>query len=228
MTLMSDPTRNGLPATEEWQAFRREAEKHQKDLERALRRRMVHDPRASKARIQNQGPSDLADEAFAWVLSEWRSKPSATPPEMWMRKRALQLLDESLDREALDAESRAEERSEELRLWKQELLGDDEERARWRDIVHGSSRERPAPFDGLAADASVSRVESRLDEQDRMEDLDQALARLPEMRRRIVVHRFLDELSIDDIAYLVDVPVNDVERELGEAVRVLRHDLSAR
>lgn len=145
-----------------------------------------------------------------------------------MRKRALQLLDESLDREALDAESRAEERSEELRLWKQELLGDDEERARWRDIVHGSRRERPAPFDGLAADASVSRVESRLDEQDRMDDLDQALARLPEMRRRIVVHRFLDELSIDDIAYLVDVPVNDVERELGEAVRVLRHDLSAR
>jgi RNA polymerase sigma factor (sigma-70 family) len=227
MTAMSDVTRNGLPDTEEWRAFRHEALRHRKDLERSLRRLMLHDPRATRARVQNLAPPDLADEAFTWVLSEWRAKPASTSPEQWMRKRALQLLDESLDREALDAESRAEERFEERRLRRHELLADDEDRLRWRELLDGSGRERPVPFDGLAADDSVSRVETRLAETATFEELDRALARLPEVPRRIVVHRFLDDLGVDDIAYLLDVPADEVERQLAEAVRTLRHELSA-
>jgi DNA-directed RNA polymerase specialized sigma24 family protein len=228
MKTMSEPTRNGLPDSVEWQTFRREALRHRKDLERTLRRVLVHDARAAKARVQNLAPADLADEAITWGFSEWRSKPAATPPEMWVRKRAFQLLDEALDREALDAESRAEERSEERKLRRQELLADDEDRARWRDLVDGSRRERPVPFDGLAADDAMSRLETRLDETETLGELDRALERLPELRRRIVVHRYLDELAVDDIAYLLDVPAADVERELAEAVRTLRHELSSR
>lgn len=235
MTSMSDrQTRgesngftNGHPGGIEWELFRRDAETFRKDLERFLRRRLVHDPRAARARLQNIAPPDLADEAFAWALDEWRSKPSGTTPEIWARKRALQLLDEMLDSEALAAESRAEERAEESRLHSLELLADDEERERWLEIVDGAGDE-PVPFDGLAADDEMSRVESRLDATETLGLLDAALAKLPETRRRVVVHTYIDELAADDVAYLLDLPVGDVERELAAGVASLRQDLAPR
>jgi RNA polymerase sigma factor (sigma-70 family) len=235
MTSMSDSrttgsgngTAHGHPGGTEWDRFRRDAETLRKDLERFLRRRLVHDPRAARARIQNIAPPDLADEAFAWALDEWRSKPATTTPEMWTRKRALQLLDDMLDSEALAAESRAEERAEETRLHSLELLGDEEERERWLEIVDGAADE-PVPFDGLAADDELSRVESRLDSTETLGLLDAALARLPETRRRVVVHTYMDELSPEDIAYLLDLPAGEVRHELDAAVAALRKDLSPR
>jgi len=215
----------GQPEAAEWTQFRRDAGTLRKDLERFLRRRMVHDARAAKARVQNVAPADLADEAFAWALAEWRSKPATTSPELWTRKRALQLLDEMLDSEALAAESRAEERAEETRLHAHELLADEEERDRWLEMLDGSGDE-PVPFEGLAADDEVSRVESRLAETEMLGQLERALAKLPEMRRRIVVHSFVDELSADDVAYLLDVSVGDVEGELAAGVSALRKDLT--
>jgi RNA polymerase sigma factor (sigma-70 family) len=218
---------NGHPEAAEWTQFRRDAETLRKDLERFLRRRLVHDARAAKARLQNIAPADLADEAFAWALDEWRSKPATTTPELWARKRALQLLDEMLDSEALAAESRAEERAEESRLHAHELLADDEERERWLEILDGAGDE-PVPFEGLAADDDVSRVESRLDETEMLGQLDRALSRLPEVRRRVVVHSFIDELTPEDVAYLLDLSVGHVEQELAAGVAALREDLAPR
>lgn len=228
MSPMTETTPNGsaTPDSAEWAAFRREAGEHRKDLERSLRRLLVHDPRAAKARIQNLSPPDLADEAFTWALDEWRSKPTGTSPAQWMRKRALHLLDESLDRESLAAESRAEERREESRQLARDLLKDDEERERWLELVEDSTAELPVQFDGLAADDEVSSVESRLDATEVLEHLDRALARLPEVRRRIVVHSFLDELSPEDVSYLLDMSVADVELELASAVKSLRLELT--
>lgn len=211
----------------EWDEFRQDAETIRKDLERLLRRRMVHDPRAAKARLQNIAPPDLADESYAWALEEWRSKPHSTSPQMWARKRALQLLDESLDSESLAAESRAEERAEESRLYAQELLNDDEERERWMDILESGGDDR-VPFDGLVADDAVSNVESRLAETELLQQLDGALARLPETTRRVVVHSFLDDLPADDVAYLLDLSAEDVVRELAAGVKALRADLAPR
>lgn len=232
MTTMTEPMppRTDLPRSEEWEAFRHDAPEIRKDLERTLRRILVHDPRATTARRQNVAPADVADEAFAWVLAEWRSKPSATSPAQWMRKRALQILDESLDRELLDAESRREERAEEARLRRFEVLDDvdDDERTRWIEMVGGAHRSHPEPFDALVADESVSSVEARLTETELLEQLDREMAALPEIRRRILVHRILDELPVDDIAYLLDVTAEDVERELDGAVRDLRNRLTAR
>ena len=219
---------HGAPEAAEWSVFRQDAGRVRKDLERLIRRRMVHDPRAARARVQNISPPDLADDAFAWALGEWRSKPQATTPAQWMRKRALQLLDEALDVEALAAESREEERREESRLLTLSLVTDDEERARWLDLLDGGPGDAPEPFDGLEADEDVSSVESRLDETELLEQLDQALARLPERSRRVVVHRFIDELTAEDVAYLLDISTDDVERELGVAVETLRRELTPR
>ncbi|MCE9634593.1 MAG: hypothetical protein K8T90_02720 [Planctomycetes bacterium] len=210
----------------EWDEFRQDAETIRKDLERLLRRRMIHDPRAAKARLQNISPPDLADESYAWALEEWRSKPHATSPQMWVRKRALQLLDESLDTESLAAESRAEERLEESRILARELLTDDQERDRRLELLESEGGDDSLPFDSIAADEAVSNVESRLAETELLERLDGALARLSETTRRVVVHSFLDDLPADDVAYLLDLSAEDVVRELASGVKALRADLT--
>lgn len=214
MTTMSHTTetngRAAEPAMGEWAEFRSAAALHQKEVERSLRRQLVHDSRAATARLQNVSARDLADEAFAWTLSEWRSKPAGTTPEKWMRKRALQILDEALDREALAAESRAEERLEESRVVAMGIATDDEERTRWLEMMDGKG-DPPVPFDGLAAADEMSRVDVRLDETEQLQQLERALARLPEIRRRVVVHRYLDDLPTEDVAYLLDVTTTEVE-----------------
>lgn len=227
MFTMTEPTedRAELPTSEEWTAFQQNALEHRKDLERTLRRLLTHDRRTDGARASGVSARDVADEALTWALSEWRSKPSRTPPAQWMRKRAIQLLEEALDRETLDDEGRREELLEERRQRKLEHVVDDEERTRWRDLI-GSRREPPVPFDGLAADDQVSRVESRLDETELLEQLDRELGNLPEIGRRVLVHRYLDDLGVDDIAYLLDLPVEDVQRELDGAVADLRRRLA--
>jgi DNA-directed RNA polymerase specialized sigma24 family protein len=220
---------NHLPESGEWREFRAHAEQHRHELERSLRRRLVHDPRAATARVQNLSVRDLADESLAWTLDQWRAKPTGTSPAQWMRKRGLQILDEALDREALAAESRAEERAAEGRQHARDLLQDDEERSRWLDLLApDAADETEEPFDGLTSDPDVSSVESRLDETERLLELDRALLRLPEVRRRVVVHRYLDGFDRDDIAYLLDLTADEVDRELAAAVKALRLDLAVR
>lgn len=225
--------RNGRSAaddapTGEWSDYRQDAARHRRELERTLRRQLLHDPRAAVARLHNVAPRDIADEAITWALGEWRSKPTGTAPDQWTRKRALQILDESLDREALAAESRDEERREETRLHAQEILADEEERARWMEMLDGEESDPPVPFEGLAADDDVSSVESRLAATEMLGELDRALGRLPEVRRRAVVHHFLDDLAIDDVAYLLDLPASEVETEIAAGMKSLRLALSPR
>lgn len=209
----------------DWEEFRQDAATIRKDLERLLRRRMIHDPRAAKARLQNIAPADLADESYVWALEEWKAKPHATSPQMWARKRALQILDESLDSESLAAESRAEERLEESRILARELLTDDQERERWMEILENGGDDS-LPFESIAADDEVSSVETRLAETEMLQRLDGALSRLPETTRRVVVHSFLDDLPADDVAYLLDLSAEDVVRELASGVKALRADLT--
>lgn len=222
-------TEHLLPETGEWREFRAHADRYRRDLERALRRRLVHDARAATARVHDAAV-DLADEALVRTLDEWRAKPSGTSPALWMHKRAMTLLDETLDQEALAAESRAEERAEEGRLRAHDLLQDDEERARWMDIFAGEDGNdvTAEPFDGLPSDPDVSSVETRLEDTERLLDLDRALGALTERRRRVVVHRLLDELETDDVAYLLDVPGSVVEEELAAGLRDLRTALRPR
>lgn len=219
---------SGESPTGEWSEFRRDAAAHRHEIERSLRRQLLHDPRAAVARLANVAPRDIADEAITWALGEWRSKPTGTAAGQWTRKRAHQILDEALDREALAAESRDEERRSEARLHAQELLGDEDERARWMEILDGAESDPPVPFDGLAADDDVSSLAARLDATELLADLDRELGRLPEIRRRAVVHRFLDDLTIEDVSYLLDLPAADVEQEIAAGVKTLRLALQPR
>jgi DNA-directed RNA polymerase specialized sigma24 family protein len=183
--------------------------------------------------VQNLAVPDLADEAIAWALENWKAKPTATSPELWVKKRALQLLDAALDAEALAAESRAEERATERRLIAHDLTDDvdDEERAGWLDMAELASRGKrrelddgeDEPFDGLESDPQVSSPQDRLGGRESIAELERAMLRLPEKRRRIVAHRFLDGLSLAEIAYLLDDAPRHVESELVAAL----HDLHA-
>jgi RNA polymerase sigma factor (sigma-70 family) len=230
-------TSNGAARSTEWGLFEANAAELRVLLERCLRRELVHDSRAAVARIQNLSVADLADEAITWALENWKAKPIATSPELWIRKHALQLLDEALDAETLAAESRAEERSVERRLIAHDLVDDgaDEERADWLDMAQlatrGDRREKDGgddePFDGLESDPLVSSPADRLDERETIEALERAMLHLPEQTRRVLAHRFLDGLSVNEIAYLLEVRADTVEREMVDGVSALRAELAA-
>jgi RNA polymerase sigma factor (sigma-70 family) len=195
----------------------------------------VHDPRAGVARIQNVSVADLADEAFAWALESWKQKPTTTSPELWTRKHAHQLLDEALDAEALAAESRAEERATERVLLAHDLHEDDEERADWLDMAelagratkHDKDLGEDEPFDGLESDPQVSSPSDRLDGRETLVELERAMLGLPEQRRKAVAHRYLDGLSVEEIAYLLDSPAVAVEREIATGLAELQRALAA-
>lgn len=232
---MSPMNGNGGSRSVEWQAFEANAEELRRLLGRGLRRELVHDPRAAVARIQNLSVADLADEAFAWALENWKQKPTTTTPELWTRKRALQLLDEALDSEALAAESRAEERATERVLLAHDVHEDDEERADWLDMAElaGRAKARDAdggddePFDGLESDPQLSSPPDRLDGRETLVELERAMLRLPENRRKAVAHRYLDGLSVEEIAYLLDSPPVAVEREIATGLVELQRSLAA-
>lgn len=227
---------NGVARSAEWGLFEEYAADLRRILTRTLRRELVHDARSATARIQNLPVADLADEAIAWGLENWKAKPHATSPESWVRKRALQLLDELLDGEALAAESRAEERDVERRVLAHELLSDahDEERADWLDMAELALRsrrhERPSPddepFDSLESDPQVSSPEERLGDRETILRLERALLRLPEKRRKIVAHRFLDGLEVAEIAYIVEEPAKAVEQEIAAGLRDLQAEMA--
>ncbi len=246
MTSNGSAARDDLPSTPEWEDFRGSIVDHRKRLERALRREMIHDARAATARLQNVAVVDLADDALCHTLDQWRSKPGGTAPFEWMLKHALLLLDAALDREALAAESRQEERAEESKLVAHDLMQDDDERAAWLDMVEltrlagdgeagdgaiegGGARGVLSPdghqFDGLTSPADASVPDERLQQRETLAALERALLDLPEVRRRAVAHRFLDGLGIDEVAYLLDLEPDDVEIEVAEALKTLRGDL---
>jgi DNA-directed RNA polymerase specialized sigma24 family protein len=227
---------NGVTRSAEWREVERSAGDVRRRLERLLRRELVHDARTSSARLHNVVAEDLADEAFAWALENWKAKPATTAPEQWMRRRALQILDESIDREALVAESREEERDVERRFLAHELLKDDDERAGWLEVAELALRRRRAssdgteevPFEALECDPLVCSPADRLDERETFVELERSLLRLPELRRRAIAHRYFDGLAVEEIAYLLDVPVADIRSEIHQGLTDLHHGLAAR
>jgi DNA-directed RNA polymerase specialized sigma24 family protein len=237
MTAMRD---NGSPRSEEWVEVQQTASELRRRLERMLRRRLVHDPRVVAERPHDIVAADLADEAFTWALENWKAKPATVTPEQWMRKRGLQLLDAALDREALAAEGRAEsvaeERDAERRLLAHQLLRHDDGRAEWLDMAGMGAADSKAdaetgeydPFDGIACDPLVSSPAERLDERETLVALDRALLTLPEHRRKIVAHRYLDGLAVEEIAYLLDAPVPDVRAEIAAGIEDLRRAVVAK
>ncbi len=225
------------PSTAEWSDFRDRVVQHRQTVERTLRRELVHDPRAGSVRLQNVAVRDLADEALCQVLDDWRSKPGGTPPFQWMLKRGLHLLDETLDREALAAESRAEEREEQRRLFAHEILHDDEERARWREIAGFATRaaadagtvetgDDRLHFDGIASSRNAT-PERQVEALETLRMLADALLTLSEPQRRAVSHRYLDGLDVDDVAFLLDVSATDVAMHLEAGLAALRVALAA-
>lgn len=227
---------NGVDRPADWHDYEANAATLRRGLTRILRRELVHDPRAAVARIANDSVEDLVDEAFAWTLENWKAKPTATLPSQWLRKRALRLLDESLDREALAAESRAEERVAEGRILAHEVAQDDTERAGWIEIAELAGRRHNRdlgdgegePFDGLLSDPQISSPDDRLFSRETLGELDRALGKLTERRRRVIAHRYLDGLAVGEIAYLLDASVDSVEAELAAGLKDLQLDFAAR
>lgn len=220
---------------DDWNETESNASEVRRRLARTLRRELVHDARSAAARRANLAADDLADEAITWALENWRAKPGAVSPEQWMRKRALQILDEALDREALAAESRAEERAVESVRLAGDAQNEDEERADWIDLAGMAKADGKTdgeagedPFDGLAGDPLVSSPADRFAERETFVVLETALRGLPERRRKMVAHRYLDGLAVEEIAYLLDSTAGDVRREIAAGIDDLRREVAPR
>ncbi len=55
-------------------------------------------------------------------------------------------------------------------------------------------------------------------------ELAAALAGLPAEQREVVLMRFLDDMSLDEIAQTLDVPTGTIKSRLSRALETLRHD----
>ncbi len=55
-------------------------------------------------------------------------------------------------------------------------------------------------------------------------ELAAALAALSEEQREVVLMRFLDDMSLDEIAIALDVPTGTIKSRLHRALETLRHD----
>lgn len=63
---------------------------------------------------------------------------------------------------------------------------------------------------------------------DAADDLDRLLASLPAERREILTLRFVDELSLEDIAAVLAIPLGTVKSRLHHAIRILREQPAAK
>jgi len=63
---------------------------------------------------------------------------------------------------------------------------------------------------------------------DGADDLDRLLASLPPERREILSLRFVDDLSLEDIARALDIPLGTVKSRLHLAIKALREHPAAR
>jgi RNA polymerase sigma-70 factor, ECF subfamily len=86
-------------------------------------------------------------------------------------------------------------------------------------IAARRKRHRFAGDDGVldAAPASVGRAEGP-------GELEAVLAALPDTHREVILLRFVDGLSLEEIAEAVDIPVGTVKSRIHNAIKVLRDD----
>jgi RNA polymerase sigma-70 factor (ECF subfamily) len=94
-------------------------------------------------------------------------------------------------------------------------------RNRYRNWARSRRRERlrVVPLESEAVDPAASRQETELAE--RLESLRQAIGRLPERQRQVVLMHYLDETSVKQIAALLTVSTKTVEGRLYQARRAL-------
>ena len=95
---------------------------------------------------------------------------------------------------------------------------DDTRRPWHRQILTSDVPERSDP----SATAALDLVERR------DEPLARALAALPAQQRAVIVLRYADDLTVDEIARLLDLPPGTVKSRLSRAVVALRAELEAR
>lgn len=81
---------------------------------------------------------------------------------------------------------------------------------------------RDLPFDEIHETA----VESKPQDTFLSERLREAVAQLPEKQRMVVVLRYQEQLSLDEIAQLLKIPVNTVKSTLYRALEDLRGKLT--
>lgn len=89
-------------------------------------------------------------------------------------------------------------------------------------------REQPAAFDpvrGIGEGFPGNKVPSpaeRVEQREERRRVAQVLARLPEAQRLVVILRFYHELSLSEIAQVLDIPVGTVKSRLHHGLHALR------
>ena len=75
----------------------------------------------------------------------------------------------------------------------------------------------PEPFEGLAADPGPAHGDART-------ELTEALSALSDRHREVVLLRFVDDFSLEEIAAALEIPLGTVKSRLHHAIRNLEQD----
>jgi DNA-directed RNA polymerase specialized sigma24 family protein len=195
----------------EWADYTAHLPQHVDGVLRMLAIVLAHDVRRQDGDVKREVAGELASEAVAWVAAHRSEAPADAPPALWLRKVALTLLDERLEKEAIA-------NGGVYRSWAGEtgspiapLLEDARERSRWSRVaerVEAESRGEP-----------VRQAAGPQEEHERIRALERALLRLPEVRRRAVTHHYLDHLAHNEIGFLLEISVDEVALELDAGLK---------
>jgi RNA polymerase sigma factor (sigma-70 family) len=224
---MQGTLRVAHPTSAEWRELRENAELHRDDVVRHLRHRLAGDPRADATDLLSL--REIAEEAYALAVEDWRSKPAAISPAAWLRRHALVILDAALDEAALAAEGADEERRAERPEAQQDREDVEEGRRAWFEMVDrddegglpASITEELGTFDLLVCDPTVSSPEERMRERELLAEIGRALQSLPERSRRAVAHRYLDGLPLAEVAYLLECSEAEAQSEIAAGLAEL-------
>jgi RNA polymerase sigma-70 factor (ECF subfamily) len=94
-------------------------------------------------------------------------------------------------------------------------------------LNHLEARKRTAPLDEERDTRESTRPETQVEDRERSEQIRRALASLPARYRVVIELRHYQELSYDEIAAELHIPLSDVKSHLFRARKILAEKLHA-
>jgi len=95
-------------------------------------------------------------------------------------------------------------------------------------VIDLQRRKKPESLDSLAAPEMIAPEPSPLEQfslRERGADLQESLGRLPAVYREVLLLRFQEDLSLEEIAAVLDAPVSTVKSRLYRGLEVLRQEM---
>jgi RNA polymerase sigma factor (sigma-70 family) len=199
----------------EIEAFRSRAARH-------VRHEIVHDPALAALAKETISVPDVVDEAMVWTLEHVAERPAFLTPEQFLWRRVLHQLDLAKE-SVLRARAGEEEESAVASRHREPEAELDMEWEDAADLIFGDGEPLPLDLDEASPDGSDPAA--ILDREAAQGAVSDALRRLPDAQRRVLLLHDLEGYDPGEIALVLSLSEDRVRNALHNARRTLRRRL---